>query len=158
MTFEDVVAVLERTFELELKVVEGSTVFEVASEDGGTMVRVLVQDVGERNLVLLSADLGEPPQGGSGALFRTMLEANNLFSGTTGATLALDPASGLCRLQKYEQSNEFANEAGSRLEVFIDTALTWSRMIADYRPQVAEEQVAEEGYAGEGYAGSLMQV
>ena len=35
MCFEDVVAVLERAFSLELKVVQDTTVFEVASEDGG---------------------------------------------------------------------------------------------------------------------------
>ena len=139
MTFEDVVAILERTFKLELKVVEGTTVFEVASEDGGTKVKVLMQNVGEHNKVLLSADLCEPPQGGSKALFRTMLEANNLFGGTAGATLALDSASGRCRLQKYEPSDEFANDPANRLETFIETALNWSRMIADHRPEHADE-------------------
>lgn len=139
MTFEDVVAVLERTFELELKVVEGTTVFEVASEDGGTKVKVLMQNVGEHSKVLLSADLGEPPQGGSEALFRTMLEANNLFGGTAGATLALDSASGNCRMQKYEQSDEFANDPANRLQTFIETALNWSRLIADHRPDAAAE-------------------
>jgi len=139
MVFEDVVAVLERTFKLELKVVEETTVFEVASEDGLTNVKVLMQNVGEYNKVLLSADLCEPPQGGSEALFRTMLEANNLFGGTAGATLALDPASGLCRLQKYEQSDEFANDPANRLETFIESALNWSRLIADHRPELADE-------------------
>ena len=57
MAFEDIVAVLERAFSLELKVVQETTVFEVASEDGGTKVQVLVQNVGERNLVLMSAEL-----------------------------------------------------------------------------------------------------
>ena len=37
MVFEDVVAVLERAFKLELSVVQDTTVFEVASEDGGTV-------------------------------------------------------------------------------------------------------------------------
>ena len=141
MTFEDVVAILERTFKLELKVVEGTTVFEVASEDGGTKVKVLMQNVGEHNKVLLSADLGEPPQGGSEALFRTMLEANNLFGGTAGATLALDSASGNCRLQKHEPSDEFANDPANRLETFIETALNWSRLIADHRPALAGEDL-----------------
>ena len=73
MCFEDIVAVLERTFKLELKVVEDTTVFDVASEDGGTKVKVLVQEVSERNLLLLSADLGEPPPVGGERLYRTML-------------------------------------------------------------------------------------
>ena len=62
MTFDDIVALLKQSFGLELKVVEGTTVFEVVSEDGGTKVKVLMQNVGEYNKVLLSADLGEPPQ------------------------------------------------------------------------------------------------
>ena len=59
MVFEDIVAVLERAFGLELKVVQDTTVFEVSSEDGGTKVKVLVQGVSEHNLLLMSADLGE---------------------------------------------------------------------------------------------------
>ena len=92
MCFEDIVAVLGRAFGFELKVVQGTTVFEVASEDGGTKVQILVQDVRERNLVLMWADLGEPPPDGGERLYRTILEANNLFEGTAGATLALDAA------------------------------------------------------------------
>ena len=105
MTFDDIVALLKQSFGLELKVVEGTTVFEVVSEDGGTKVKVLMQNVGEYNKVLLSADLGEPPQGGSEALFRTMLEANNLFVGTAGASLALDSASGREILVLLERIN-----------------------------------------------------
>lgn len=61
MSFEDVAEVLGRAFGLELKVVQDTTVFEVSSEDGGTKVQILVQDVSERKLVLMCADLGEPP-------------------------------------------------------------------------------------------------
>ena len=68
MAFGDIVAVLEQAFKLELKVVQDTTVFEVTSEDGGTTVRVLVQAVSERNLVLMSADLGEPPPDGGETL------------------------------------------------------------------------------------------
>ena len=138
MVFEDIVAVLERAFKLELSVVHDTTVFEVASEDGGTKVQVLVQNVDERKLVLLSADIGEPPPEGCEKLFRTMLEANNLFSGTSGATLALDPAAGRFRLQKYESPDELANDAEGRIVSFIEAALVWSRSIADFRPSGEE--------------------
>ena len=134
MVFEDIVAVLERAFKLELSVVQDTTVFEVASEDGSTKVQVLLQSVSERKLVLLSADLGEPPPEGCEKLFRTMLEANNLFSGTAGATLALDQTAGRFRLQKYESPDELANDAEGKLVSFIETALVWSRSIADFRP------------------------
>lgn len=135
MVFEDIVAVLERAFKLELQVVQGTTVFEVSSEDGGTKVKVLVQDADERNLLLVSADLGEPPPEGGERLYRTLLEANNLFSGTGGATLALDAATGRFRLQKYESPDELANDAEAKVVSFMEMALFWSRAIADFRPQ-----------------------
>ena len=134
MCFEDIVAVISRAFSVELKVVQDTTVFEVASEDGGTKVQVIVQDVSERNLVLLLADLGEPPPDGGERLLRTMLEANNLFEGTVGATLALDAATGHCRLQKVEAPDALANDAEAKIVAFVETALFWSRAIADFRP------------------------
>ena len=136
MSFEDIVAVLGQAFGMELKVVQDTTVFEVASDDGSAKVQILLQDAGERNLVLLSADLGEVPPEGRERLFQTMLEANNMFSGTVGSTLALDAASGNARLQRYMPGDDLANNVMGTLEPFIETALLWSRMIADYRPSV----------------------
>lgn len=137
MVFEDIVVVLERAFGLELKVVQDTTVFEVSSEDGGTKVKVLVQGVSERRFLLLSADLGEPPPDGGEKLYRTMLEANNLFSGTGGATLALDAATGRFRLQKYESTDELANDPEAKVVSFVETALFWARAIADFRAGLA---------------------
>ena len=145
MVFEDIAAVLGRAFGLELSVVQGATVFEVASEDGGTKVQVLVQDVSERNLVLMSADLGELPPDCGERLYRAMLEANNLFEGTAGATLALDAANRRFRLQKYEPADELSNDARTRVESFIETALFWSRAIADFRPQEDAPEAPPDG-------------
>ena len=61
MNFEDIAAVLGQAFGMELNVEQNTTVFEVASDDGSTKVQVLLQNTGERNLVLMSADLGEAP-------------------------------------------------------------------------------------------------
>ena len=136
MSFEDIAAVLGQAFGMALKVVQDTTVFEVASDDGSTKVQILLQDAGERNLVLISADLGEVPPEGREKLFQTMLEANNMFSGTVGSTLALDAATGSGRLQRYVPGDDLANNVMGVLEAFIETALLWSRMIADYRPSV----------------------
>ena len=151
MVFKDIVAILEQRFKMELAVVEGTTVFEVADEEGSGRIRVLVQEESERNRVLLSADLGEPPPEGAEKLFRTMLEANNLFSGTAGATLALDGASGRFRLQKTEFPDELANDVDGRLVTFIETALTWRRAIEDFRP--AGAGAADAGGGGDAAAG-----
>ena len=144
MSFDDIVSVLSRAFGLELKVVQDTTVFEVDSEDGSTKVQVVIHYVSERKLVLMSADLGEPPPGGGERLFRTMLEANNLFEGTVGATLALDAVTGRFRLQRYESPDEFSNDIKAIVESFIETALFWSRAIADFRP-TGEEPEAPSG-------------
>ena len=140
MCFEDIVAILGRSFGLEMKVVRDTTVFDVVSEDGGTKVQVLVQDASESKLVLMLADLGEPPPFGGERLYRTMLEANNLFAGTAGATLAIDAATGRFRLQKYESPDELANDTKTKIESFIETALFWSRAIADFRPSDEESE------------------
>ena len=140
MSFDDIVSVLSRAFGLELKVVQDTTVFEVDSEDGSTKVQVVIHYVSERKLVLMSADLGEPPPEGGERLFRTMLEANNLFEGTAGATLALDAATGRFRLQVYESPDELSNDAKAKIESFIETALVWSRAIADFRPTGEEPE------------------
>lgn len=98
--------------------------------------------------MLLSADIGEMPPEGGAKLMRTMMEANNLFSGTAGATLALDGASGRFRLQKYESPDELANDAEPKLVSFIETALVWSRSIADFKPSV--DDAGKEGDGGFG--------
>lgn len=137
MNFENIVAVIEKSLELELKIVQDSTAFEVASGDGKNKVQILLQNASDFKLVLISANLGEVPPEGREALFRSMLEANNLFSGTAGATLSLDATSGEARLQRYVAENDLANDVMGNLETFIETALTWSRLIADYRPSAA---------------------
>ena len=150
MSFEDIAAVLGQAFGIELKVVQDTTVFEVVSDDGSTKVQILLQDSGERNLVLMSADLGEVPPEGREKLFQTMLEANNMFSGTVGSTLALDAASGKARLQRYMPGDDLANNVMGILESFIETALFWSRMIADYRPSVDAPMEFTESTGGDG--------
>lgn len=146
MIFDDIVGTLERAFKLELKVVEDTTAFEVASADGGTKVQVLVQNADEHKLVLMSADLGELPPSGGEKLLRTMLEANNLFSGTAGATLALDAASGRVRLQKYVPHDDVAVNAETSIVAFVETALFWSRAIADFRPEAGGEREPSEDF------------
>ena len=94
----------------------------------------------------MSADLGELPPGGGEKLLRVMLEANNLFSGTAGATLALDAASGRVRLQKYVSHDDVAVDAEASIVSFIETALFWSRTIADFRPEADEGQASFEDF------------
>ena len=134
MSFDEMIAVLEKAFQLELKIVDDTTAFEVAGDDGSTRVRVLIQHEDERRVVLMSADLGPlPPEGGE-KLFLALLEANNLFAQTAGATLAFDGAARRFRLQKYESQGDLAEDAEKKIVSFVETVLFWSRAIADFRP------------------------
>ena len=134
MSFDEMITVLEKAFRLELKIVDDTTAFEVAEEDGDTRVRVVLQNEDERKVVLMSADLGPPPPDGGEKLYLALLEANNLFAQTAGATLAFDGAARRFRLQKYEPQGDLAEDAEKKLVSFIETALFWSRAIADFRP------------------------
>ena len=134
MSFDEMITVLEKAFRLELKIVDDTTAFEVAEEDGDTRVRVVLQNEDERKVVLMSADLGPPPPDGGEKLYLALLEANNLFAQTAGATLAFDGAARRFRLQKYEPQGDLAEDAEKKLVSFIETALFWSRAIANFRP------------------------
>lgn len=159
MSFEDIVSVIEQAFGLALKIVQDTTVFEVASDDGDTKVRVLLQAASEHKFVLLSADLGEVPPEGRERLFQTMLEANNMFSGAVGSTLSLDAASMRARLQRYLPCDDLANNVMEILDPFIETALVWSRLIADYRPFAEPSGNPAEEWTARGLDGfKMMQV
>lgn len=146
MSFDEMIAVLEKAFQLELKIVDDTTAFEVAGEDGDTRVRVIVQNEDERKVVLMSADLGPPPPEGGEKLFLTLLEANNLFAQTAGATLAFDGAARRFRLQKYEPQGDLAEDAEKKLVSFIETALFWSRAIADFRPSDGASEAEPDAF------------
>ncbi|MBR4251540.1 MAG: type III secretion system chaperone [Kiritimatiellae bacterium] len=61
---------------------------------------------------------GRAPPEGREALYKTLLEANDLFAGTLGATLSLNPANGRIRLQRFDDGTVFGDikDNGKRLE------------------------------------------
>ena len=62
-------------------------------------------------------------------------QANFLYGGTGGATLAVSPSDGHAHLQKYTWLERLDAE-GSLLFVdrFAETAARWKTLLADYRP------------------------
>ena len=72
-----------------------------------------------------------------------------MFSGAAGSTLALDAASGNARLQRYMPGDDLANNVMGTFEPFIETALLWSRMIADYRPSADSPDESAENPSDE---------
>ncbi len=150
MRFDEIVDVLKRAFGLELTVIEGTTAFDVASKDDATKVQVVLQDMHDLKKVLISADIGEPPPEGMETLLRTMMEANNLFSRTAGATLSLDGVTGRFRLQVYEPQDDMGDNPTARMETFIETALFWKRTIEDYRSSPSDDAPHEPSWRDSG--------
>ena len=51
-----------------------------------------------------------------------------------GRAFGLDAAAGRFRLQLYESPDELSNDVKAKIDSFIETALFWSRAIAELRP------------------------
>ena len=107
---------------------DGSCAFEA---DG---LLVTISDLREIDSIALVGDLGEPPPERLDALYKTLLEANHLFSGTGGATISCDPKTGrlaLCRVLPCGMldGDSFYAEA----ERFVSTLENWAKIIRDFR-------------------------
>lgn len=142
MTFSDFVAALSKEIGTDIET-EGDSCAVSAGASDGSSVTVLLQGFDERGAVLATADLGQPPPERLERLFRALLEANDLFRETGGATLSLDPATGRVRLQRFDALDAIA-EAGpaKALVAFLDVAAAWAAVVRDFRAAPPEENGA----------------
>ena len=122
MIFADIAAALAKETGIAIET-EGDACAIRAEATDGTSVTVLLQGLDHCGAVLLAADIGEPPPEGREALMRTMLEANDLFRDTAGATLSLDSDRGCIRLQRTLPIDTLAQGGvGVAFAAFADTA------------------------------------
>ncbi len=104
---------------------------------------IILQDAGD--LLLVHADLGEIPEYGREALLASTMEANYLYQGTGGATLALNPDDGHLHIQKYNWMERLDPETTfDMLEHLADTINTWRSIIKDYRPVPQDTEPCEK--------------
>ena len=126
MTFGELIDVLGKRLGVEIEDAGGAAALEV---DGET---VILQDAGE--LLLVRAEVGEIPADGREGILASAMEANFLYQGTGGATLAVNPADGRLHLQKYNWMERIdAESALAAIGNMADTAAAWRRILADYR-------------------------
>ena len=145
MAFDETIALLSKAIGIELQIEDGICGFKAGDpEDDVASVNIIISNVEERGEVLLYADLGDVPPEGREAFYRNLLEANNLFQGTAGATLSLENGTGIIRLQIRENSSTFANSAEEHVGTFVETALTWKRIVVDYRSSREESKPTED--------------
>ncbi len=126
MTFGELIDVLGKRLGVEIEDAGGAAALEI---DGET---VILQDAGE--LLLVRAEVGEIPADGREGILASAMEANFLYQGTGGATLAVNPADGRLHLQKYNWMERLdADSVLAAIGNMADTAAAWRRVLADYR-------------------------
>ena len=140
MTFKETIAALSQKLGVEI-VVEGDACALRAKAKDGTSVTIWMQGYDERGAVLIGADLGAPPPERLERLYRAMLEGNDLFRDTGGATLSVNPYTGRIRLQRFDTLDAIEEVGPAKaLVAFADVAAIWAKVISDFRdaPQVDE--------------------
>ena len=136
MTFGELIDVLGKKLGVEIEDAGGATALEI---DGQT---VILQQAGD-DLVLVRADLGEVPPDRRDAVARAALEANYLYQGTGGSTLAVNPADGHLHMQKYNWLGRLdTDKALEMLTRFAETAALW-RGLKDEPPDGGEIPAAD---------------
>jgi len=123
---------------------------EIADEGGAAGVEVdgltVLMHQADDELILFHADIGEIPAEGRDALSWSAMRANFLYRGTGGSTLAVNPLNGHLHVQKYNWLERLdPDKAFDTLSRFADTALTWQKMLTDYRSLNSGDETAASG-------------
>ena len=133
MTFDELMGDVGKSLNIELTTHDGATQLEI---DGMT---VSILEMPALDSVVLNGIIGDPPPEGLAPLHKAMLEANYNFAGTAGATLAANPENGELTLTRLVPAVQLdANSLLTALEGFVNVLETWRKIVADYRPNVAE--------------------
>ena len=125
MTFGEVIDGIGKNLGVELVDEGGAAAVQV---DGNNIILQAADD----DLVLLHADLGEIVPENRDRVLAAAMEANFLYQGTGGATLAVDPRSGHLYLQKYNWLDRLdAEKAVTILTRFADMVKLWKGLVAE---------------------------
>ena len=148
MTFGELIAELGKNLGIELTDEGGATALEI---DG---IPVVLHAAGD-DLVLVHADLGEIAPENRDRVLAAAMEANFLYQGTGGATLAVDPRNGRLHLQKYNWLARLDPEkALMDLARFADAVKTWRGLLSETSARAA----ASDGDVSALLPGGFMQV
>ena len=140
MTFTEFAAALSKEAGGEIEI-ENDACAVRTGVDESSSVTILIQGFDERGALLMTADLGQPPPERLERLYRTILEANDLFRDTCGATLSVNPATGNVRLQRFDPYDVLMEVGAMKaLTLFASVATEWSKLVRDYRDAPHEEE------------------
>ena len=130
MEYPELVKALGEKLGIELDGADGAVGIDV---DG---VPVILQLAGGRDgdILFSHSDLGATPAERMESLLESALQANFLYQGTGGATVAMNPSDGHLHLQRYDWLARLdADRALDALACFADTVAAWRRILADCR-------------------------
>ena len=131
MTFGEVIDGIGKNLGVELVDEGGAAALQV---DGNAVILQMAGD----DLVLVHADMGEIAPENRDRVLAAAMEANFLYQGTGGATLAVDPRNGHLYLQKYNWLDRLdVEKAVTNLTRFADTVKAWRELVAGLRPDDA---------------------
>ena len=122
-----------------LVVVDGAAALDI---DG-----IIVTLVSNEGVLIVSAEIGEPPAEGAAAFANLLLEANM----QSGVFFAKAPGPGpYLAVQRTPLALMEADEFDKALESFVNLAETWRQLLADFRPvaKAAAEQTVESPIFG----------
>ena len=120
----------------------GSCTFDVDE------MEVSLMHIVEGDHLLIFAEAGELPAEGREALLQGALQANYLFQGTNGATLAVRPDSPMLFLNRTLLLENLSYETFAQVfSDFVNALEQWKQMLVDYRP-APSEPTAESPMSG----------
>jgi hypothetical protein len=141
MTFGELVDGIGAKLGIGIENAGGAAALEI---DGRTVVLQMADD----DLLLVRADLGEIPPDRRDSFAYAALEANYLYQGTGGATLAINPRNGHLHIQKYNWLDRLdPDKVLDTLSRFADTSLKWQKLLSDYsslNDEASEEAQPED--------------
>ena len=111
---------------------------ELTDEGGAAAVQVdgtpVILQMADNDLLMMHADIGEIAPGNRERVLSAAMEANFLYQGTGGATLAVDPRSGHLYIQKYNWLGRLdVEKAVEGLTRFADMVALWKGLVAETR-------------------------
>jgi len=96
---------------------------------GGTAVSLIYEGDDSSGELLLLGEIGRAPEGAEAAVYAALLQANNLWAGTGGATLALDLEGQAIACAKLPLAALTAATLSDALSDFAETLEYWREFI-----------------------------
>ena len=144
MTFADIVAALSKEVGTEIET-DSDTCAVRTDASNKASVTVLMHGFDSREALLMTADLGVPPPERLERLYRSLLEANDLFRDTGGATLSIEGATGRVRIQRFDTYDALKDVGPYQaLIAFATVATAWAGIVRDFRDAPAAKNESEE--------------